>query len=184
MRGRSKPESRWEIGNILALAFTILSIVSVTYIATASANYLNFYPSLGEINQQVSTVAYHHDTVSNQTSIVSHVIVDNPSDYSGFTLRIIELKIFFNATSINQTLFAIYPLSDSQALVIPMPPHSRVSSDLVLILQPDQTAKLDGFRAAYSPIVAHCILQVSIEDFLKPVTSYLIKNTEQNVQLA
>ncbi len=92
---------RWGFRRVLVLVFTILSMVSVVYISVASANYLNYYPSLGSIDQQISSVVYRRDAVSNQTSIVSHIIVDNPTDYSGFTV-----KLFDNKLSVDCPLFS------------------------------------------------------------------------------
>src|SRR5713101_483215 len=59
---------RWNLIRVLTLVFTVLSIISLVYISVASANYLSFYPSLGDIKQQISSVVYQRDPVGNQMS--------------------------------------------------------------------------------------------------------------------
>lgn len=177
---------RWSFRRVLVLVFTILSMVSVVYISVASANYLNYYPSLGSIDQQISSVVYRRDAVSNQTSIVSHIIVDNPTDYSGFKVKLFDLKIHFSSSvsSSNTTLFTIYPLTGSQSINKPLPPHSQMSGDVLVIPPPEQAAQLADFNATNYPLIAHCSLTVDVSTFLDPVTGFVLYDSEQAVQLA
>ena len=170
---------------ILALIFTVLSLTSLVYISVASANYLNFYPSLGDIKQQISRVSYQRDPVSNQTSIVSHVIVDNPTDYSGFVLMFLDLKVRFlpGASSSNATLFTINPLTSSQLINKPLAPHSQVISDILVSPSPEQANQLADFNRTYYPLNVHCDLTVRISTFLDPETGYVLFVSEQTVHL-
>jgi len=170
----------------MALVFTALSLISLVYISVASANYLNFYPSLGNIKQQISSVVYQRDPVSNETSIVARVIVDNPTDYSGFIVKVLDFKVHFlpSASFSNATLFTLYPLTASQSINQPIPPHSQVSGDVLVSPMPEQAAQLADFNKTYYPLNAQCDLTVRISTFLDPVTGYFLFVTEQMVRLS
>jgi hypothetical protein len=177
---------RWNLIRVLTLVFTVLSIMSLVYISVASANYLSFYPSLADIKQQISSVVYQRDPVGNQMSIVAHVIVENPTDYSGFIVKVLDLKVRFltAVSSSNATLFTLYPLTASQFTDKPIPPHSQLGEDVLVIPNPEQAAQLADFNRTYYPLNAHCDLTVRLSTFLDPITGYVLYVSEQTLRLA
>jgi hypothetical protein len=160
--------------------------MSLVYISVASANYLSFYPSLADIKQQISSVVYQRDPVGNQMSIVAHVIVENPTDYSGFIVKVLDLKVRFltAVSSSNATLFTLYPLTASQFTNKPIPPHSQLGEDVLVIPNPEQAAQLADFNRTYYPLNAHCDLTVRLSTFLDPITGYVLYVSEQTLRLA
>src|SRR5690242_16364091 len=97
-------------GQILSAIFIAVSVSSAVYISIATVNYLDFFPALAQLSSQVTSVDFVN--VSSGPNLSARVDVINPSDYSGFKLADLSLKLYFeyaNASS-TQTLFQDNPL--------------------------------------------------------------------------
>jgi hypothetical protein len=170
---------------IISAVFIIVSVSSAAYITVASINYLSFFPSLAELNSRIAKVAFIQG--SNGGNLSATVTVDNPTDYSGFTVSDISLKLYFehtNASMMNQTLFRDQPLLGYQQLNSDLGPRSKMVSNIYFSLNSQQLASLSDFnRTYYGQIFVHASLIVDIFTFLYSATGYTTLDIIQELPL-
>jgi len=172
-------------GQILSAIFIAVSISSAVYISVAAVNYLNFFPALDRLSGRVTSVGFVN--ASSGPSLSARVDVSNPSDYSGFKLADLSLKLYFGHSnaSTTQTLFQDNPLF---GLAVPnrdLGPRSSLFSLLNIMLNSQQLASLSDFnRTYYGQISAHVVLTVDIRTFLDPVIGVTVLNIAQDLSLS
>jgi hypothetical protein len=164
--------------------FIIVSISSAVYVTAASINYLSFFPALAKLDSRVVKVAFLHG--SNGGNLSATVTVDNPTDYSGFAVSDINIKLYLNrpnaSTAMNQTLFMDQPLFGYRQLNSDLGPHSEMVSSVYFSLSSQQFVSVSDFnRTYYGQIFAHVSLVVDIFTFLYSATGYTTLLASQDV---
>src|SRR6266516_2142608 len=147
-------------GQILSAIFIAVSISSAVYISVAAVNYLNFFPALDQLSGRVTSVGFVN--ASSGPSLSARVDVSNPSDYSGFKLADLSIKLYFGHSNASTT-----------------------QSLLNIMLNSQQLASLSDFnRTYYGQISAHVVLTVDIRTFLDPVIGVTVLNIAQDLSLS
>ena len=176
---------KFSTGQILSAVFVAVSVSSAVYISVAAVNYLNFFPALAQLSSRVTSVGFVN--ASSGPSLSARVDVSNPSDYSGFKVADLSLKLYFGHSnaSTTQTLFQDNPLF---GLAVPnrdLGPRSSLFSLLNIMLNSQQLASLSDFnRTYYGQISAHVVLTVDIRTFLDPVIGVTVLNIAQDLSLS
>jgi hypothetical protein len=172
---------------VVTVAFILLSLGSTAYVFAATINYLRFYPGLSQLQQQITKIAYGQDKVSNETTLLAHIVIRNPTDYSGFAIGGLELRMYFvhPMPPANPSLFANLPLIGSQVVNKPIGPRSEVISDIVVQLTSAEVSSLISFNATYSgQIITRAVLTVDVITFLNPVTGHVRLSSEESISLS
>jgi hypothetical protein len=177
---------RIQRGQAISAVFIVVSISSAVYVTAASINYLSFFPALAKLDSRVVKVVFLHG--SNGGNLSATVIVDNPTDYSGFVVSDVNMKLYLNrpnaSTAMNQTLFMDQPLFGYRLFNSDLGPHSQMISDVYFGLSPQQFASLSDFnRTYYSQVFAQVSLIVDIFTFLYSATGYTTLLASQDVPL-
>jgi len=172
-------------GQSLSVIFIAVSVSSAVYISFATVNYLDFFPALAQLSIEVTRVGFVNATGG--PSLSARVDVSNPSDYSGFKVADLSLKLYFGHSnaSTTQTLFQDNPLF---GLAVPdhdLWPRSSLVSFLNITLNSQQLALLSDFNRTYSgQIFARVSLTVDIRTFLDPVIGETVLNIAQDLSLS
>ena len=172
-------------GQTLSAIFIAVSVSSAVYISVAAVNYLDFFPALAQLSSQVTSVGFVN--ASTGPSLSARVDVNNPSDYSGFKLADLSLKLYFGHSnaSTTQTLFQDNPLFGLAVPNSDLGPRSSLVSFLNITLNSQQLASLSDFnRTYYGQISAHVVLTVDIRTFLDPVIGVTVLNIAQDLSLS
>lgn len=171
---------------ICAYLFAFLSLTSAGYIIISTANYLQFYPAIDGITFNVYNFHAHRDAGSNQTTFTANFTITNPSGYSGFVIKSLDLKLYFvhPDPAGNQTLFSTLPLEGSQPVDQSLGPHSQISSTITINPWLNEDAPFVSFNATYYPrVVAHALETVELITFLEPVSGRLRPSTIQDLNI-
>jgi hypothetical protein len=168
-----------------SLIFIALSIGSASYLLFATLNYLDFYPSLASLHPSTLKVTLQGATSANPL-LLAEVSVENPSSYSGFSLKTLHLKLYFTPAS-NYTDFQSSigsPEADTD-VTASLGPHSRFDSSMGVPLNSQQVASLLSFNSTYDgQITVHALLTVDIITFLEPVTGRIPVQNEDDLPLS
>lgn len=173
---------------VLPVVFVIVSISSAAYISVASINYMRFFPALAQLSSQITKVAFFEGPKG--LNLSASVTVDNPSDYSGFTLHDLNLKLFLwhpNAsTGMNQTLFADNSeLFGNIYLDRDLAPHSQIASTVYFGISPQERAAISDFnRSYYGQIFANVVMTVHVFTFLYSATGFTTIPVTRNLPLS
>ncbi len=152
---------------ILALLFVLVSLTSAIYITFTTVNYLSFYPALGQVQFQLSSVAFNN---SQTPSVAARVAVENPTDYSGFRVSQVTFRGFFQAAS-DGTLFQELPLFYPRFFQVSLGAHSRLVLGITIALESQQAAELQNFSiSSQGHVTVNATITVVISTFLDPVT--------------
>ncbi len=158
-------------GNIIALVFILISLVSLSYVAFATLNYARYFPATSDLYANVSQVSVRRDSLSGNTTVQTGIVVGNPSDYSGFSLYSEQVSLFFFSPEHNDSIFQDHPVSMLQTGLRTLGPRSTINEDLSTKLTPDQSSSFASFNQTYpGQILARVRLHVQISSFLDPVT--------------
>jgi len=164
--------------------FVVLSATSTIYILASTVNYLGFYTALNQITTSVSRITFASQNTSKGGSLLSTVIVNNPSDYSGFKVADLTLATYLvPSNTTNDTLFQGSPLEASAIHFNPLPPHAQISLNLTTILDSTEASSLSYYLTVNSDkVTAHSILYVSISTFLDSAVGYFSPNPTGTTQ--
>jgi len=176
---------KFSTGQILSAVFVAVSVSSAVYISVAAVNYLNFFPALAQLSSRVTSVGFVN--ASSGPSLSARVDVSNPSDYSGFKVSDLSLKLYFGHSnaSTTQTLFQDNPLFGLAVPSRDLGPRSSLVSFLNITLNSQQLASLSDFNSTYyGQISAHVVLTVDIRTFLDPVIGVTVLNIAQDLSLS
>ena len=155
--------------SVIAASFVLLSIGSAAYLTVVTVNYLNYYPALGQIYLRADSVSIVPG--SNESMIDSRVSVWNPTDYAGFRLGDVIVALYFHVNDTNATIFGEVHLVQTENVGVQLDPHSTVSRDLTMQLNPENASSFASFISSYAGrVVATVILTVQIITFLNTVT--------------
>lgn len=173
---------------ICVYLFAFLSLTSAGYIATSTANYLQFYPAIDSINFHVYNMHAYRAEGSNQTSFTANFTIANPSGYSGFVVKSFDIELYFIHIdpSGNQTLYSTVglPLDGSQPIDQSLGPHSRISSSITVIPWLGEDATFVAFNETYYPrIVAHTLETVELITFIEPVSGRLTPTSIEDLNI-
>ncbi len=158
---------RLDTRTILALLFILVSLTSAIYITFTTVNYLSFYPALGQVQFQLSSVAFNN---SQTPSVTARVAIENPTDYSGFQVSQVTFRGFFQAAS-DGTLFQELPLFYPQFFQVSLGAHSRLVLGITMALEAQQAAELQNFStSSQGHVTVNATITVVISTFLDPVT--------------
>jgi len=174
---------RRDRGFVIAASFVLLSIGSAVYLTAATVNYLNYYPALGQIYVRTDSVSAVPG--SNESRIDSRVSMENPTDYVGFRLGDAIVALSFHVNDTNATIFGKVHLVQTEAVGVQLDPHSTVSRDLIVRLNPENASSFALFTRSYpGRVVATVILTVQVITFLNTVTGRNYYTTTQDLPLA
>jgi hypothetical protein len=172
---------------ILGLSFLIVSLASAAYISSASIDYLQLYPALGQVDVQVQLVSFPSASVSGPFNITVQATTSNPSDYSGFQLANAMATIYFYAVSNNSiTLFSGYnSVTGDQAIGHPLGPHATITTSIPVYLDKAQADQLTSFYESNNrAVMARVLLTAGLITFLNSVVGHYNVMSEQNVTLS
>lgn len=172
---------------ILGLSFLILSLASAAYISSASIDYLQLYPALGQVDAHVQIVSFPSGTVSMPFNITVLDTTSNPSDYSGFKLANSMATVYFYAVSNESiTLFSGgNSVTGDQAIGQPLGPHTTISTSIPVLLSKAQSNQLSSFYQSNNrAVMARVLLTSGIITFLNSVVGHYNVMSEQNVTLS
>jgi len=166
--------------------FILLSISSSAYVIVSTVNYLRFFPALDQVQPQISWISLQKDSLSNQTVIKVHIVVDNPTDYTGIRIFMADVGVYFiRVAPDNASLFKGSPLVGSSLIDIPLGPRGQIASDIAVLLSGDQASSLASFNQSSSGrVIAHTVTTVWLITFLDPVVSRLPRSTEKELSLS
>ena len=144
-------------------------------------NYLQFYPSLKKLETSITSVSLRDNSFGK--TIELQILVDNPTDYQGFSVPEAILRVYFsNATS---SFFKYPTFFGSETQDYPLGPHSQVSPQVVIRLNQTNTAALESFVIeSRSTVYANVTLTVQIGTFLNPVIGSVLLDQIQAVPLS
>jgi hypothetical protein len=167
--------------------FIIVTVGAAVYVSVAADNYLHFYPAIARLDSTVTRLVFVPGGGSSQPRLIASVAVNNPSDYSGFTIRRAEIEMFFFVqNNYNKTVFDFPNRLTSYALPSGnIPSNSADSFDITVALNPTQATQLADFNSTYSSqgVVGWTNLRVDISTFLVAATGTTILDHVQNVTL-
>lgn len=172
---------------ILGLSFLIMSLTSAAYISSASIDYLQLYPALGQVEAQVQVVSIPSGTMSVPFNITVRTTTSNPSDYSGFKLANSMVTIYFYAVSNNNiTLFTGgNSVTGDQAVGQPLGPHATITTSIPVLLDKSQSNQLASFYENNNrAVMARILLTSGLITFLNSVVGHYNVMSEQNVTLS
>jgi len=161
---------KWDRGTLVAALFILLSIGSAVYLSAITLNYLNYYPSLGQIQLRVDSAFIVQG--SNQSRIDSRVTIVNPTSYAGFKLGNAIVFISFSVKDSNITLFVggTRPTENS-VIGGQLGPYSSVSHDVIVQLNTEDASSFRSFNSSYGGrVIVKVELTVEVITFLDPVT--------------
>jgi hypothetical protein len=167
--------------------FILLSIGSSAYVIASTVNYLRFFPALDQVQPQISWVSLQKNSLSNQTVIKVHIVVDNPTDYTGIRIFMADVGVYFIRVVApdNASLFKGSPLVGSSLINSPLGPRGQIASDIAVLLSGDQASSLASFNQSSSGrVIAHTVMTVWLITFLDPVVSRLPRSTEKELFLS
>ncbi len=172
---------------IISAVFISVSLSSAAYITASSINYLSFFPALAKLDSQVAKVAFLHS--SNAGNLSATVRVDNPSDYSGFAVSDITIKLYLNhpnaSSMMNQTLFMDQPVFGSRQLNSDLGPRSEILSNVYFSLSSQEFSSILNFTRTYDgQILAHVSMIVDVFTFLYSATGYTTLIISQELPLS
>lgn len=173
----------------IAVGFTVISLSSAVYISVIAINYLAYFPALAQIDSRVTNVAFLDGSDGPRFS--TKVTVENPGDYSGFTVGDLSLKVFLehgNASAIgsfNETLFADQPLTGVLRVNTDLAPRSQTVISIILSLNQQESAAFSSFDQKYhGNIFVHSFLTVDVITFLFAATGATVLNPVQDLPLS
>ena len=169
--------------NLITVFFILTSLSSLSNIAFATWNYMQYYPATSELYVNLTKVAIQHDPSSGDTTVRSSVSVGNPSDYSGLNLYSEQINIFFFNQQNNETIFRLQPLSTILTGIRPLGTRSTIDSELSIKLDREQAASLTSYTQFYAGLIlTHVRVQVQVSSFLDPVIGRL--TFEESIDIA
>lgn len=165
---------------LVTLSFVTLSLGSLVYLSLATLNYLRFFPAFDSLQSRVTRVSFQQDRVSNQSRVVAHIVVENPSDYSGFRVAAFTLRMYFVRPSLspgassNETLFATDNILRTVYSGLPLQPRSEMDYDMPVPLGAQEASQLWSFlNNPPGQVTTRVKLNVEINTFLDPVTGHM-----------
>ncbi len=177
---------KWDRRLLVAICFIVISVGSAIYLSAATVNYLRFFPALGQLRGefQVDKVLLVQGT--SQSTIITRVSVRNPTDYSGFRLGDAIVSMFFHVRdNENVTLLSGHTPQASQFIGGQLGPHSMVSTNVILQLNPQNASSLASFNNSHTgQVVARVTLTIEIITFLDSVTGRLPYTETQDIPLS
>ncbi len=171
---------------ICVYLFAFLSLTSGGYIITSTTNYLQFYPAIDSIGFRVYNMHAYRAAGSNQTIFTANFTITNPSGYSGFVIKSLDLGLFFIHPDPrgNITLFRSLPMEGSQPIDKTLGPHSQISSSITIFPWQDEYNPFLAFNETYYPrIIAHAQETVELITFLEPVSGRLRQLNEEDLNI-
>ncbi len=162
--------------------FIILGLGSSIYIVTAALNYDELYPSLGQLEFQVTGLSYQSGSPAYLQSTLKFM---NPSAYTGFAVSQVSVDIYFFNSSAAIFATPLDPtISHSQVLNTQLPSHSETSVQVSARLETSQASELqDFYNASSGNVTGHIRLTVHVSTFLDAVTGAISMEQSQNVTL-
>jgi hypothetical protein len=167
--------------------FILLSISSSAYIIASTVNYVRFFPALDQVQPQISWISFQRNSLSNQTLIRAHIVVDNPSDYTGIRVFMVDIGVYFIHIMApdNASLFKESPLVGSRLIDSPLGPRGQIALDITVLVHGDQASSLASFNQSSSGrVIAHTVTTAWLITFLDPVVSRLARTTEKELFLS
>jgi hypothetical protein len=124
---------------------------------------------------------------SNQSTLEAKVTVRNPTEYSGFLLGSVAVRIYFYIqTNRSLTLFSNSSvLTASQKPGTPLGPSSTQHVSLSISLTSQEASQLVSFNNKYNgQVIADVTLRVDIDTFLDSVTGSNSFTKTQDIPLS
>jgi hypothetical protein len=156
---------KWDRETVIAISFIVLSLGSAVYLSSITLNYLNYYPALGTLTAQITSVSVVPGM--NWSRIDSRITVSNPSGYSGMLVSEAYTFMFFKNNN-GSSLFTDFPPRGDQAIANQLKPHSTLPANVVTRLYPNDAGSLQSFDSESSAIMANVTLTVLVTTFLAP----------------
>ena len=159
---------------VIVIAFVILSLGSLIYVAYATANYLPFFSALNQLQMKVLKVVLSGGGNPDQTAMYVQFQVSNPGAYSGFEVYSSSASLdFFVTDNSSITLFTAQPLLAGSIIRSTLGANSQFSTNLIVPLSPSNRTSLVQFDNQYgSKVRAHVTMTVDIVTFLNPVVGH------------
>jgi hypothetical protein len=176
----------FRLGIIIRLVFVFLSVGSAVYLIGATVNYNHLYPAIGQLNAQVATVTVVKGSVPEQTRLIVRVVLGNPSDYSGFKLADVSVRLSRPLSNQSQTFFAQTESVGGNVFVNSVLGSRASQNTNVTVLLPAQNAtflyNLDP--ASIVQLAAHVIADCDIVTFLDPVIGRIPVEASEDIFLS
>jgi hypothetical protein len=172
---------------ILGLSFLIVSLTSAAYISSASIDYLQLYPALGQVEAQVHSVSFPSGSVTMPFELTVGATTSNPTDYSGFQLA--DALATINLYAGNNDSITLFSggnsITGDQAIGHPLGPHATITTSIPVLLDKNQANQLATFYANNNrTVIARVLLTASLITFLDSVVGHYTVTTQQNVTLS
>lgn len=174
---------------LVTIIFTIVTIVSASYIVFAATNYDNYY---WQARSAVLNTDTNNTTIDNiqlagdntNTTIQILVSVSNPTGYSGLTFDSSQVNLFFYHTGNTSSRPFEDSLIASKRLDQPLPPYSTIKTNLYIQLSPSQSNKIQTFKKSYAgQVVAYTVLTTFVDSFLDPVFGRMSPLKQQEIPI-
>ena len=173
-------------GVIIASAFTVLCLGSCVLLLSLTINYNRLYPAVNNLTPQITLLKVQKGTQPNQTILVAHLTIENPSDYSG--LRLASGSIQLSRPTSNQSMTfmgATQTIMGDTVINAPLSPHSSYGVDITLRLPPENASYLYNFDQASNPgLWAHATISFDVITFLNSVTGHNVVQSSDDISIS
>ncbi len=150
---------------LVAWAFVLLATASAVNLIIGGREYFLLYASLAQLQFTVAKMTFQNPN-TNQASILVQVHANNPVDYRGLTVTLVQASTYFESS--NSFLFSQNrPLLQSFIISQSLPPHTVTVWNFTMTLNSQNATSLSSFYDAHQrSITAISSLEVTVSSFL------------------
>jgi hypothetical protein len=172
-------------GVIIASAFTVLCLGSCVLLLSLTINYNRLYPAVNNLTPQITVLRVQKGAQPNQTILVAHLTIANPSDYSGLQLASGSIQLSRPASNQSMTFMgATQTIMGDTVINAPLSPHSSYGVDITLQLPPENASYLYSFTQASNPgLLAHVTISFDVITFLNSVTGHNVVQSSDDIAI-
>ena len=173
-------------GVIIASAFIALCLGSCVLLLSLTINYNRLYPAVNNLTPQITVLKVQKASPANQTILVAHLTIENPSDYSGLQLASGSIQVSRPTSNQSMTFIGTTQTIMGDSIInAPLSPRSSFGVDIPLRLPPDNASYLYSFNQASNPgLWVHVTISFDVITFLNPVTGHNVVQSSDDVSIS
>jgi hypothetical protein len=175
-----------ERGLIITVAFALLSSGSVLYVLSAAVNYNQLYPAEGALAPRIIGLFVQKGAQPSETVLIAHLVIVNPSDYSGLRLAGASIQLSRAISNQSKTLMGTTQTVTTDTLVnSPLSPRSSLPADITIRLPIENASYLYNLnQSSITHLAVHATITFDIIDFLNPVTGHVLVQDSKDIFLS